>query len=137
MSSTIIGFGGFILFVFFGLFFLGFRLVGGVPPLCERIPTTKAASLDGALDPARFFSLPLCLWALMNIGLSFDLGPFVPLLQFVRGKADWMKYYMTYMGAGFCLIASYWCAVTLAWVIWHAKKGLEGEMRQHYRGLAR
>jgi hypothetical protein len=78
---------------------------------------------------------PWLLWALMNFGLSFELQSFMPQLQKVQGSPLWLPLYASYVAAGFCVISSYWTAMTLGWILWRAGHGLEGEIRSHYHGL--
>jgi len=133
MLSSLVGFGGCCLFLFFGLFFFGFAWATVYRFAREyerprRFRWLVRWTIQGVL-------VPWLIWGLMNIGLSFELQPFIPYLQVARGTALWLPLYLTYVGGGFCLICSYWCALTLAWVISRAHIGLKGEAREHYRGL--
>lgn len=79
--------------------------------------------------------LPVGIWAIMNFGFSVAWQPFMPRLQIVQGTANWLPLYAAYIATGFCIISSYWTAVTLGWIAWRAGHGLEAEMRTHFRGL--
>ena len=85
-------------------------------------------SLQGLLTP-------WLLWALMNFGFSFEFQSFMPQLQKARGTAIWWPLYSAYVAAGFCVISTYWTALTLGWMAWRVGRGLDGEMRQEFRQL--
>ena len=78
---------------------------------------------------------PWMIWAFMNFGFSFELQSFMPQLQKAQGTPLWLPLYASYVAAGFCVISSYWTAMTLGWIVWRSAFGLEGEMRTHFRGL--
>lgn len=78
---------------------------------------------------------PSLIWALMNFGFSFELQPFLPRLQIAQGTANWLPLYAAAVATGFCVISSYWAAMTLGWIILRTSRGLEGEVRTHFRGL--
>ena len=133
MMSGLLGVGGLVIFGFFSLFFVGFAWAAelrfaGELSRPRRLRWLVRWSIQGLL-------LPWFLWGLMNVGVSFDIGSYMPQLQVLAGRPEWLLYFMTYFGAGCCLIASYWCALTLGWVIWRSRKGLEGEVKEHFRGL--
>src|SRR5712664_274520 len=58
--------------------------------------------------------VPLVLWIIMNLGISFSLQPFMPQVQAARnGGASWAPVYMRVMAAGLFIVSSYWSAATL------------------------
>jgi hypothetical protein len=53
---------------------------------------------------------------LMNIGLSWNLQPFMPDVQWAQNSGKpWFPDYLEVLGRGFFLITSYWAAITLGW----------------------
>lgn len=62
--------------------------------------------------------LPAVLWALLNIGLSEELGPLMPSVQAAKlHLGGWMPAFLYVMAAGLFAICSYWTAITLAWMV--------------------
>src|SRR5262245_53656831 len=60
--------------------------------------------------------LPAVVWMLMNIGLSWNLQPFMPDVQWAQNSGKpWFPDYLEVLGRGFFLITSYWAAITLGW----------------------
>src|SRR5262245_5128282 len=73
-------------------------------------------------------ALPLLLWMLMNIGISWNLQPFMPEIQAAKIAGDpWFFYFLGYVGYGFFIVGTYWTALTLAWILFKASRGIEGE----------
>ena len=80
--------------------------------------------------------VPVALWALMNVGLAWQLQPFMPQIQASRGNGgDWYLPFCRFLGFGIFIITTYWTAVTLAWVLWRASAGLRGETRSNFKAL--
>src|ERR1051326_7941688 len=70
-------------------------------------------------------ALPVLIWMLMNIGLSWNIQPFMPEIQAAKIARDpWFIYFLGYVGCGFFIVASYRSGLTLAWVLVRAGKGL-------------
>jgi len=85
---------------------------------------------------AKGFALPALIWMLMNIGLSFQLQPFMPSIQNAQNAGTmWFGTFLGVVGAGFLLIASYWAAVTVGWLVVRASRRAEGEARSEFRAL--
>jgi hypothetical protein len=81
-------------------------------------------------------AVPLIIWALMNIGLSWNLQPFMPQLQAARNNGDpWIPAYLHVVAVGLFIISSSWATATLAWALLEAAARAEGETRQHFRAL--
>src|SRR5215475_13386636 len=54
-------------------------------------------------------ALPLLLWMLMNIGLSWNLQPFMPQIQAAKIAGDpWIFHFLGYVGCGLFIVGSYW-----------------------------
>ena len=79
---------------------------------------------------------PCLVWLLMNVGLSFELQPFMPKLQHAQGNADWFPLFVGYVGGGFAVISSYWTAATVGGVLWRSGRALEGEAWHQFRSLS-
>jgi len=94
----------------------------------ESLRWLRRWSIQGLLTP-------WLLWALMNFGFSFELQSFMPRLQKTQGTPLWLPLYASYVGAGFCVISSYWTAMTLGWIAWREGHDLTGELRSNYRSL--
>lgn len=85
---------------------------------------------------AKGLVLPVGLWMLMNLGLSFRLQPFMPSIQYAQNSgAVWFWTFLGVVGAGGLLIASYWAAVTLGWLLFRVGRTAEGEARSDFRAL--
>src|ERR1035437_8439841 len=71
--------------------------------------------------------VPLAIWALMNLGLSWNLQPFMPQVQAAQnGGGNWFPAYLRVVAAGLFVISSYWTAITLGWVLVEAGAGTAG-----------
>jgi len=82
------------------------------------------------------FALPAVIWMLMNVGLSFQLQPFMPSIQKAQNAGTtWFGTFLGVMGVGLLLIASYWAAVTVAWLLFRESRPLPSEARADFRAL--
>lgn len=80
--------------------------------------------------------LPFGLWMLMNIGLSFELQPFMPAIQKAQNAGDpWFFIFLRVVTTGLFLITTYWAAITIGWAAFRASRGIEGEARDNFRAL--
>ena len=80
--------------------------------------------------------IPGAIWALMNLGLSWNLQPFMPQIQAARNMSDpWVPIYLRVVAVGLLIISSYWTTVTLAWALLQAFARAEGETRAHFKAL--
>ncbi|HEX5218747.1 MAG TPA: tetratricopeptide repeat protein [Verrucomicrobiae bacterium] len=85
---------------------------------------------------AKGFVLPALLWLLMNVGLSFQLQPFMPSIQNAQNAGTmWFVPFLGVMGVGLMLIASYWAPVTIGWLLVRESRALQGEARADFRSL--
>jgi hypothetical protein len=81
-------------------------------------------------------AVPLLIWILMNVGLSWRLQPFMPQIQAAQNSGgSWLPVFLEVVAAGFFVISSYWAALTLAWALAQARAGLEEESRSQFKGL--
>ncbi len=80
--------------------------------------------------------VPLLIWTLMNVGLSWNLQPFMPQIQAARNNGGpWLPEYLRVVAAGLFVISSFWTAVTLAWALLQAGVSAEGETRAPFKAL--
>jgi len=85
---------------------------------------------------AKGFVLPAAMWMLMNVGLSFQLQPFMPSIQNAQNAGTmWFGAFLGVMGVGLLLIASYWAPVTIGWLLIRESRTLQGEGRSDFRSL--
>jgi tetratricopeptide (TPR) repeat protein len=85
---------------------------------------------------AKGFAVPAVGWVLMNVGLSFQLQPFMPSVQRAQNAGSaWFLTFLGVAGVGLLLIASYWAAVTVGWVLFRANRDLKGEAHTDFRAL--
>jgi thioredoxin-like negative regulator of GroEL len=125
--------------VFIFLFFLGAALVATTWLLTLRLaPEPKRAriarwlltwSLKGLL-------LPLVLWAILNVGVSRYLQPFMPEVQAARNHGGrWFPEYLFVNAKGLFLVSTYWSAMTLGWVVASALQSADRQSRQEFKAL--
>src|ERR1051325_3068911 len=80
--------------------------------------------------------IPFALWVLVNIGLSWQLQPFMPAIQAARNAGgDWFSEFLRVVAIGLFIISSYWTALTLGWTLGRAGVGLSGDARSDFRSL--
>ena len=80
--------------------------------------------------------LPLAVWMVLNLGISWNLQAFIPQIQVAQNNGGkWFRIFLKYTGIGFFIISSYWAAVTLGWNLMRARKGLQGETWSDFRAL--
>lgn len=80
--------------------------------------------------------IPFVLWTLMNIGLSFQLQPFMPQIQKAQNAGDpWLLIFFGIVAIGLFLITSYWSAITIGWALFRACHGVKGEPLSNFRAL--
>lgn len=81
--------------------------------------------------------MPMALWAIMNVGLTWALQPFMPEVQAARLRGgNWFPEYVDVVGNGAFVVSSYWSAVTLGWVLISALRNVDDAQRKEFRGLA-
>ena len=73
----------------------------------------------------------------MNLGLSWNLQPFMPQVQAAQNSGSgWFPAYLRVVAVGLFVISSYWAAVTLGWALVEAGAGSEGEAARSSRRCA-
>ena len=79
---------------------------------------------------------PTVLWAVMNLGLSWTLQPFMPQVQAAQNSGrGWVPEFVGVLGSGMLLVSSYWTALTLGWLLWSTVQGVDGETRKDFKAL--
>lgn len=80
--------------------------------------------------------VPFALWTLMNVGLSFNLQPFMPSVQMAQNSGTgWFFTFLGVAGAGLLIIATYWAGVTIGWQVIHASRSATKEAWPDFRAL--
>ncbi|MGA2866124.1 MAG: tetratricopeptide repeat protein [Verrucomicrobiota bacterium] len=80
--------------------------------------------------------LPFLLWAVMNLGVSWELQPFMPEIQAVQNKGgNWFPIYLRCLANGLFILSSYWAAVTLGWAVYRTSLGLQEQPRKNFKAL--
>src|SRR5262245_18620643 len=81
-------------------------------------------------------ALPLALWLVMNLGISWNFQPFMPQVQAAKNTGGaWGLAYFRVSVVGLFIVTSYWAAVTLGWSLWRTFIALEGETLADFKGL--
>jgi hypothetical protein len=123
--------------MFLALLSVGFVATGCVlswritpePQRQDRMRWLRSWFLKGA-------ALPLALWLVMNVGISWNLQPFMPQVQAAKNRGGpWGFAYLRVSAAGLFIITSYWSAVTLAWLLARARATLEGDLLSDFKAL--
>ena len=61
---------------------------------------------------------PVLLWAILNLGISLELQPFMPQVQAARNSGgSWFPEFLEVLGCGLFIVSSYWTATTLGWFL--------------------
>jgi hypothetical protein len=80
--------------------------------------------------------VPLALWAVMNLGISWELQPFMPQVQAAQnGGGRWFPVFLRVAANGVFIVCSYWMAATLAWAVVRAGLATEGDSRRNFKAL--
>src|SRR5216683_4755697 len=89
---------------FVALSFLGLLLVGITWILAYRLTPEhrRRANLRWLLLwSIRGFVVPMIVWTVMNLGISWDLQPFMPEVQDAQNSSDpWFPVFLGVLGAG-------------------------------------
>ena len=84
----------------------------------------------------RGFLVPFVIWALMNVGLSLSLQPFMPSIQSAQHRGGpWVQEFLKVAAIGLWIISSYWTATTLGWLVVSTGTALERDQRKDFRTL--
>jgi len=84
----------------------------------------------------RGVGIPILLWGLINIGLAWNLQPFMPEVQAARNRGgNWAPEYLRVLGLGLYFVSSYWSTITLAWVLVSATRAVDDSARKDFQKL--
>ncbi len=80
--------------------------------------------------------LPMAIWTAMNLGLAWNLQPFMPAIQAAKniGKG-WEEILFYFLAVGFFLISSSWSATTVGWGLGLAWKKTKDDTRAQFKDL--
>jgi hypothetical protein len=85
---------------------------------------------------AKGLLLPVVLWGLMNVGLSWRLQPFMPQVQAVQNSGlPWFPEWLRVTTAGLFVVGSYWATGTLIWVLVNTSRAVDPEPRKDFKAL--
>jgi len=80
--------------------------------------------------------LPSLVWALMNIGVSWNLQPFMPQVQAARHRGvPWVPDFLAVTASGLFIISSYWTAATLGWFVVRTAGVIKVQTRKDFKSL--
>ncbi len=80
--------------------------------------------------------LPVALWAMINLGVSWYLRPFMPEVQAAQNRGGpWVPVYLRVVGMGLFSVSSYWSAITLGWLLTSAACAAEQTSRKQFNPL--
>lgn len=80
--------------------------------------------------------IPMVLWATINLGLSWNLQPFMPEVQAARNRGgNWAPEFLRVAAIGLFIISSYWSAITLGWLLTSAARGADRTCRKDFKTL--
>jgi hypothetical protein len=80
--------------------------------------------------------VPLVLWSIINIGITWNLQAFMPQVQAARNHGgNWVPAYLRVVAAGFYIVSSNWTAVTLGWLLFGAYGAAEETARADFKRL--
>src|SRR5436189_3178050 len=115
--------------IFLALLCVSSALVGMVYAMtCRLTPEANFRQLQKWLVAWSMKGLgaPAILWAIMNLGVCWQLQPFMPQVQAARnGGGPWFPDFLKVLGCGFFIVSSYWTAITLGWILIRTAKSAE------------
>jgi hypothetical protein len=124
---------------FFALLFLGIVFVA--IPWVLTFPLTPEAK-RGRMSrwllewSIKGLAVPVVLWALINVGFSWYLPPFMPQVQAARNSGgSWVPEFLLVAATGLFIISSYWSALTLGWLLTSAARGADEASRKEFKRL--
>jgi len=81
-------------------------------------------------------AVPVAIWAGMNLGLAWNLQPFMPQIQAAQNSGKgWLWEFVRVLAAGLFIISSSWTAGTLGWTLAQAAAGMPREARATFKAL--
>lgn len=130
---------GAVVAIFLALVFLSSALVAMGWIMAQRLtPDVQQVDLQRwlVLLAIKGLGVPTAIWVLMNLGLSWQLQPFMPQLQAARNAGgSWLPDFLEVLGLGVFVISSYWTAAMLVWILVHTAKAADPEPRKNFKSL--
>jgi hypothetical protein len=121
------------------LFALGLACVAGAWMLVWQLQPEgekKTSSLWLLRWLAQGLLIPSSVWTLMNVGLAWNLQPFMPAVQAAKNSGgNYVPVLMGVVAAGFALIAGSWAMTTLGWSLGVAWRRTRDEARARFNEL--
>src|SRR2546426_578295 len=126
------------------LIFISILLLSAVFVAAAWATTFRLAPVGRARQVFRWLLLwsskglvvPLTLWTVMNLGVSWSLQPFMPQVQAAQNSGgNWIPAFLRVLAAGLFIVSSYWTALTMGWTLAQAGRGLEVEPRSEFKAL--
>ena len=113
-------------------------VVGGLmlayPLAAPKERSAEAWRLAGWLGKGLL--LPFALWTVMNLGIAWNLQPFMPVIQAAKNAgAGWMPVLLYVLAIGLFLIGSSWCTTTLGWRLGEAWGEMRDDSRVRFKEL--
>jgi hypothetical protein len=125
--------------IFLALLFLSSGLVALGWVIARRLASdTKRVDLQRWLVPwaIKGLGVPAGIWGLLNLGLSWQLQPFMPQVQAARNAGGpWFREFLEVLGLGVFVISSYWTSAMLAWILVYTSKAADPEPRKDFKRL--
>jgi hypothetical protein len=121
------------------LLFLSIALVGAAWAMVWRFTPERDSpkSLHWLLSwLLKGLIVPLAIWAVMNVGISRNLQPFMPQVQAAQNSGGgWLAEFLRVLTDGMFVISSSWTAGTLGWTLAKAADGVTGQARANFKAL--
>src|SRR5688572_9779034 len=82
---------------------------------------------------AKGLGLPALLWILLNCGVMWTFGPFMPKVSVAKAAGlPWNDLLLYYIGSGVMVLASWWLAFSLCWIVIVVFKHVPDENRADF-----
>ena len=80
--------------------------------------------------------VPMIIWAVMTVGISWSLQPFMPQVQIAQNSGrGWAAAFFQVLLAGLAVMGPTWTAATLGWAVAQAAAGIKDEARSEFKAL--
>jgi hypothetical protein len=125
--------------IFLTFLVLSSALVGMACVMAQRL--TPKAKHDELLRwlinwSTKGLAVPMFIWAIMNLGISWQLQPFMPQVQAARNSGGpWFPDFVEVLGSGLFIVSSYWAAATLGWFLVGTARAAEPEPRKDFKAF--
>lgn len=76
------------------------------------------------------FGIPVLFWILINCGVVWSFGPFIPQVSMAKNTGGpWADVLLHYIGTGTIVLASWWLAFSMLWLVCVVVKNVPDENR--------